>query len=142
MPELLSAAGLTPFGADEGQLTGIQPVATAAWALVDLDPAFGAEIVAVELDTIAPGTFAFTTCIHDDPLIRLNVQKRLASGLIFFVHTVQFKSVEPDTTAAALAHINFQTTHLGFGKLVEASWTFHELRLAQIDSQRYKFGMH
>lgn len=112
MAKLLRPGGLTAFGANLFQFTGIEPIAAAVGALIDLDPAFGAEIMTMQLDSGAARTIAFARGIHDHLFVALDVQERLAGGFVLLIDAFEFEGIEPNTAAATLAHVHLQTAHL------------------------------
>lgn len=56
-----------------------------------------------------------------------DVQQGLSRCLILFINLLQFKGIEPDPTAAALADIHGEAPDLDFGQLIETGWAFHDL---------------
>src|SRR5262245_3624487 len=97
---------LCPFGfgdfrsflTNQRELAGIKPITRAIRTFVDLDAAFGAKEMAMQLDALTGRTFAFAVRVDHDPRIDLDVHEGLSRGLGFLVDTFQFECVEPNAT--------------------------------------------
>jgi hypothetical protein len=63
-----------------------------------------------------------------------DVQQGLSRCLILFINLLQFKGIEPDPTAAALADIHGEAPDLDFGQLIETGWAFHDFASVQKSS--------
>ena len=123
MRDVLSLQGL--LSANPGQFAGIQPIPSAIRALVHFHQAFGAEKMAFEFDTGAPRTIAFAMGIYFHAFVPFDVQQMPSGCFIFSIHFLQFKSIEPDASATALANVHLEIANLNFGQVVETGWTFH-----------------
>ncbi len=64
------------FCLNQSQLPGVQPIPSTVWTMIDLDSAFGAEIVAEELYTGAPWAFPFSGGIHLDCFVPPDFKQR------------------------------------------------------------------
>src|SRR5579859_1303125 len=76
--QFLDPGGLTAFGADLFQFTGIEPIPATVGALVDLHPPFGAEIMAMQLNSRASRTIPLARGVDHNLLIPADVQQRLS----------------------------------------------------------------
>jgi hypothetical protein len=81
--------------------------------------------VSVQLDSFAPRASAFPVLVHDKTLVALNVEQGF-TRFILFIYTRQFKGVEPNAAASALAYVYRDGADLDFHEFVEARWTFHK----------------
>jgi len=127
VPGLLRGRGLSPLGTDQGEFARIQPVATAARALVHFNPALGAKEVPMELYPCASGTFTLAGLVHNQALVPSNVQQGLPHALMLFIHFLQLEGIKPNPAATALADIHNEAADLQFGELIETGWASHRL---------------
>src|SRR6185295_5325044 len=98
------------FIADFLQFTGVEPETAAAGALVHFDLFLRAEEMAFEFEAIATGTVAFAAEVHVKLRVALDIDQPLR-GLVWFVHFLQFKGVEPYAAAAAEAEVHGEAAH-------------------------------
>jgi hypothetical protein len=103
------------LGSNQGQFARIEPVTAAVGALVHLDPAFGAEEVAVELYAGAAGTFAFAGWVHDQPLVTPEVEQGLFRSLLLFINPLHLEGIKPNPGATALAGVHGEAANLQLG---------------------------
>jgi len=77
--------GLCLLSAHLGEFACVQPITGAIGALVDLNSAFGAEEMAMQLHSLATGTLALAGAVHHQARVVLDMKQRLASHLGFFI---------------------------------------------------------
>jgi hypothetical protein len=112
--------------ANESQLAGVQPVATALGALVYLDAPERAEEMAHHHDVPAFGTIPAPFMVDFHTGLRANVHQHIAGELVGVVELLQFEVIEPDAAATADADIHHDSAGFDRGQFVCADWTFHD----------------
>jgi hypothetical protein len=74
--------------------------------VIDFDGALRIEAAAHEGDAHATRAGALTGGVHTQPRVARDIKQVLARGLMSFVHLLEFKPVEPDAAATAVANIH------------------------------------
>jgi hypothetical protein len=107
------------------QLATVQPVAAAAWTLIDFDSAFGIKTMAHEFDAGAARAVAFARRVDAAVRITRDIEKVFARSLTRFVHALKLKGIKPDAAAATVADIDRHSADLQLGQFMKARGTFH-----------------
>jgi hypothetical protein len=113
------------FLANLFQLTGVEPITAAVWAMIHLNLLLCAEKVALELHVIAARAIALARLIYNDHRVVLNPQKIFRRDFALFIHTLKFKRVEPDAAATAGASIHGYAAEFEFRQIAGTGRAFH-----------------
>jgi hypothetical protein len=121
----LAVAGFFFFGANHGEFAGIEPVTAAIGALVDLDLAFGAREMAMQLDVATAGTGAFSGRVDGNAGVPFDLQQVFAGRFLFFIDALEFERVKPNASTASLTNVHANIADLFLDQFVVARGTFH-----------------
>lgn len=116
------------FAADLFEFAGIEPIAAATGAVIHFHLFFGAEEMAFELHAGAARAIAFAGAIHHQRRVVLEMQNLGRRDFVLFIEALEFKRIEPDARATALAGIHRHAPDGELGQFMKTSRTFHRAR--------------
>src|ERR1043166_3674490 len=93
-PGFLLLGGLAFLEPYLDKLPGIQPIPAAVGAFVHFHPAFGAEVMALELHSRAPRAVALALWVHLNALVAIDIQQPLAGDFLLLIGALKFESIK------------------------------------------------
>jgi hypothetical protein len=94
--------------------------------LVNFDPAFGAEEMALEFDVRAAGAMPFSGWVDIDAGVPLNFEQVIAGWFVLFVDALKLERIEPNSAATPFADIDRDAADLFLNQFIIASGASHE----------------